>query len=142
MALAAGLMAGCSSAKKAAAPPPCRRAHPAQYPGTGAALGDADSGGVYCMTVGQTLSVTLHVAADDTGPPWQPTVSADKTVLAPTTDPAAKVPPRATATFFSARKAGVVALTATRTGPPLFKVTVVAAGQVSRRRRAVCVEGW
>jgi hypothetical protein len=124
--LAAGLTAGCSSAKKAAPPPPCLPAHPGQYLGTGAALGDRDAGGTYCVTVGETLSVTLHVAAGDTGPPWQPMVSADKTVLAPTRDAAAKVPARATATFFSVRKAGVVAITATRTGPPLFKVTVVA----------------
>ena len=129
VAMAAALTAGCSSTKKAAPPPPCKRAHPGQYQGTGAALSDADAGGTYCVTVGQTLSITLHVAPNDTGPPWQPAISADKTVLTPTRDPAAAAPARATATFFVVRKAGVVAITAGRTGPPLFKVTVVAQAQ-------------
>ena len=81
--VAAGLISGCSSAKKAVPPPACRPAHPAQYRGTSAALGDADAGGTYCVVVGETLSVTLHVPPGDTGPPWQPLTASDASVLAP-----------------------------------------------------------
>ena len=126
MVVAAGLLSGCSSAKKAAPPPACRPAHPPQYSGTGAALADADAGGTYCVVVGETLAVTLQVPAGDTGPPWQPFTSSDPSVLAPVHNGAATVPPRATATFFSVRKPGVVTIIGRRTTATLFKVVIVA----------------
>ena len=124
--VAAGLISGCSSAKKAAPPPACRRAHPSQYPGARAALTDADAGGTYCAIVGETLSVTLHVPPGDTGPPWQPFTSSDPSVLAPVRHGVAAVPQRATATLFSVRKPGVVTIIGRRTTATLFNIVIVA----------------
>jgi len=123
---AAGLVSGCSSSAKKGVQPPCKPARPPAYPSTGAALTDPDAGGVWCVSVGQTLAVTLHVPPGDTGPPWQPVASADSSVLQPAAKGAGTVPRRATVTFFSVRKAGIVAISAKRGTVTLWNATVVA----------------
>jgi hypothetical protein len=123
---AAGVMSACSSAKTAAAPPACKPAHAAEFPTTDAALADGDAGGTFCVRVGETLTVALHVPPGDTGPPWQPIAPSDTSVLAPVSNGVVALPRGVTATFLSVRKPGVVTITARRGGPPLWKATVVA----------------
>ena len=101
-------MSGCSSSKTATSPV-CEPAHAAQYPRTDAALADSDSGGTFCATVGETLSVTLHVPLGQSGPRWEPITGSDPGVLEPVRNGAGTIPANATAAFFSVREPGTVA---------------------------------
>ena len=118
-------MSGCSSSKTATSPA-CEPAHAAQYPRTDAALADSDSGGTFCATVGERLSVTLHVPLGQSGPRWEPITTSDPGVLEPVSNGAGTLPASATAAFFSVRKPGTVAISARRAGTPIWKVNVVA----------------
>jgi hypothetical protein len=123
--VAASVMSGCSSAKHAA-PPACRPARAPEYPTTDAALDDPDAGGTYCVRVGETLTVTLHVPPGGSSSGWQSITPSDRSVLEPVSNGVVALPRGVTATFFSVRKPGVVTVTSSRGPSQVWKATVVA----------------
>lgn len=123
--MAAAVLSGCSSAK-ATKTRACRPAHAPEYPTTDAALSDRDTGGTWCVTVGQTITVTLHVPLTESGAPWQPISPSDTHVLEPVSNGVASLPRGVTATFLAVREPGAVTITSTRPGHPTWKAIVVA----------------
>ena len=85
-----------------------------------------DAGGTWCVTVGETLTVTLRVPFAEAASPWQPITPSDPTVLEPVSNGAVSLVRGITATFLAVRKPGVVTITSTRPGHPTWKATVVA----------------
>jgi hypothetical protein len=126
--LVVALFAGCSSSSGHASPPTttvaCRPAHPPAYPTTDASLADADSGGTWCVAVGQTVTVTLHAPVTQAG--WAPVSTSDTGVLMPVSNGVVTLVRGETATFFAVRKPGTVVLSSTRPGSKPWKATVVA----------------
>jgi hypothetical protein len=123
-----GVFAGCGSSTSASSPPTtttaCRPAHPPEYPTTDAALDDADAGGTWCVSVGQTLTVTLHGPVAQSR--WAPVTSSDPTVLMPVSNGVVTLVRGVTATFFAVRKPGTVTLSSTRPASKEWRATVVA----------------
>jgi len=124
IAAAAAALTGCSSAKHAATPT-CRHAHAPDYPTVDASLGDRDAGRSWCVTVGQTLTVTLHVPVAQSASPWAPITASGPAVLEPVSNGVASLPRGVTATFFAVRKPGVATITSTRSDGATWKATVV-----------------
>lgn len=121
------VLTACSSSKHASQTAPtaaCRPAHPPEYPTTSAALDDADTGGTWCVTVGQTLTVTLHARIAQTR--WAPITPSDPTVLAPVSNGVVTLVRGVTATFFAVRKPGTVTITSTRPNTSGWRATVIA----------------
>jgi hypothetical protein len=120
--------AGCGSSNSASPPTTtttaCRPAHPPEYPTTDAALDDADAGGTWCVSVGQTLTVTLHAPVAQSR--WAPVTSSDPTVLMPVSNGVVTLVRGVTATFFAVRKPGTVTLSSTRPASKEWRATVVA----------------
>ena len=123
--LAASVLCGCSSTKTTATPA-CRPAHAPAYPTTDASLGGADNGGTWCVTVGETLVISLSVPFAEAASRWQPAMPSDTTVLEPVSNGAVSLVRGVTATFLAVRKPGVATVTSTRPGHPPWKATVVA----------------
>ena len=123
--MAAAALCGCNSSKTTARAPTCRPAHAPEYPTTDASLTDADAGGTWCLPVGETLTVTLHVPVARSADPWAPITPSDATALEPVSNGVASFPRGVTATFLAARKPGVVTVTSTGPGGARWKATVV-----------------
>ena len=123
--VAASALCGCGS-NKTTATPACLPAHAPAYPTTDASLGNADNAGTWCVTVGETLVVSLSVPVAQATSRWQPATPSDTTVLEPVSNGAVSLVRGVTATFLAVRKPGVVTVTATRPGHPPWKATVVA----------------
>ncbi len=123
--VAASVLSGCSSSKSTVTPA-CRPARPPEYPTTDVSLSDRDAAGTWCVTVGQTLTVTLHVPPTAFGSPWRPVTPSDAQVLEPVSNGVVVLPRGVTATFFAVRKAGVVTISSTRAATRAWKATVVA----------------
>jgi hypothetical protein len=123
--VAASALCGCSSTKTTATRA-CRPAHAPTYPTTDASLGSADNGGTWCVTVGETLVVSLSVPFAEAASRWQSATPSDTTILEPVSNGAVSLVRGVTATFLAVRKPGVVTVTATRPGHPPWKATVVA----------------
>jgi len=124
-----GSLAACGSSSSVLPPTTttttaCRPAHPPEYPTTDAALDDADSGGTWCVRVGQTLTVTLHAPGAQSR--WAPVTSSDPSVLMPVSNGVVTLVRGVTATFFAVRKPGTVTLSSTRPGSKEWRATVVA----------------
>jgi uncharacterized protein YceK len=122
--VAASVLSGCSSAKTTTSA--CRPAHAPEYPTTDAALTDGDAGGTWCVTVGQIVTVTLHVPLAQSSSPWQPITPSDTHVLEPVSNGVVSLVHGVTATFLAVREPGVVTIGSTRPGHPTWKATVVA----------------
>jgi hypothetical protein len=122
--VAAAAASSCSSGKHAAAPT-CRPAHAPEYPTTDASLTDGDAGRSWCVNVGETLTVTLHVPVAQSASPWTPITPSDSAALEPVSNGVASFPRGVTATFFAARKSGVVTITSTRSNGTAWRATVV-----------------
>jgi hypothetical protein len=123
--VAATVLFGCGSGSKKAIATSCRPAHAPEYPSTDALLTDSDTGGVWCVDPGATLVVQLHVPPEQSDTRWSPAASSDTGVLEPVSNGAVTLPRGITATFLTARTAGVVALRSTRPDGSRWKATVV-----------------
>jgi hypothetical protein len=121
----AAALCGCGSSKTAATGPACRPAHAPEYPTTDASLTDDGAGGTWCLPVGETLTVTLHVPVARSAAPWAPITPSDTTVLDPVSNGVASFPRGVTATFLAAQKPGVVTISSTRPDGATWKATVV-----------------
>ena len=123
--VAASMLSGCHSANTAAAPA-CRPAHAPQYPTTDAALADADAGGTWCVKVGDTVAVTLHVPFAESATGWKPITPSDTSVLKPVSNGVVSLVRGVTATFLAVSKPGVVTIASTRPNGATWNATVVA----------------
>jgi len=123
--VAASVLCGCSS-NTTTATRACLPAHAPAYPTTDASLGNADNAGTWCVTVGETLVVSLSVPVAKAASGWQPATPSDRTILEPVSNGAVSLVRGVTATFLAVRKPGVVTVTATRPGHSPWRATVVA----------------
>jgi hypothetical protein len=126
--VAATALFGCGSGSKKAIATSCRPARAPEYPATDALLTDPDTGGTWCVDQGATLVVQLHVPPEQSDTRWSPVASAETGVLEPVSNGAVTLPRGITATFLSARAAGVVTLTSTRPDGTRWSATVVVGG--------------
>jgi hypothetical protein len=119
------LLSGCGSSSPKVSPA-CQPAHQPDYPATDAALSDADANGTWCVTVGQTFTITLNVPIGQGDTRWEPIAPSDPGVLEPISNGAVSLPRGVTATFFAVRKAGVVTVSSSRPDGSKWQATVVA----------------
>jgi hypothetical protein len=119
------VLCACSSTKSTTTRA-CQPAHASQYPTTDAALSDRDAGGTWCVSVGETLTVTLHVPIAESGALWQPITPSDTNILEPVSNGVVSLARGVTATFLAVRKAGVVTITSTGPAGTKWSATVVA----------------
>jgi hypothetical protein len=126
--VAATVLFGCGSGSKKSNATSCRPARAPEYPGTDALLTDADTGGTWCLNQGATLVVQLHVPPEQSDTRWSPVVPSGTGALEPVSNGAVTLPRGITATFLSARSAGVVTLSSMRPDGSRWSATVVVSG--------------
>ena len=123
--LAAGCAASGGTTGPVTAAPTCSSPGPPSGPGSNASLGDADSGGTFCLSVGQTLDVYLHVPAAEQATRWSVPVPSRTDILEPRTSGALTLPVGVTAAVLAAVGRGVVTVSASRPGGQRWDVAIV-----------------
>lgn len=134
LALALGACGGSSSSNAGSAPSPqpsisattCVSPPPATGPDVAGTLGDIESGGTFCLRVGEKVSIFLSVPLDqaDTGR-WTPIKASDTSMLQSVPSGALTLVRGVTAGIFAADHVGTSRLSSTRPSGQNWEAAIV-----------------